>query len=687
MNKENKENLIPVKGLSPFKRFCMTIGELPTSYLETMTYYEMLVWFTKYMQDTVIPTINNNASAVDELQNKYIEFTDNLLDRQTTFENNLTTRQENYEEEVMTLFNNLQDFVNNYFNNLDVQEEINNKLDEMAESGQLADIIAQYLGLAGMLTFNTVADMKNATNLVNGSTCQTLGFYNINDGGKCIYKIREISNQDIVDNITIISLTNSNILVAEIISNKEMSLLQFGAKADNSTNNTNNLQIAINYCINNQIKLFIPSGIYLTNSLSCNNYIEIVGNDATLKAISNIDYILYSSSKLIIKNIIFDGDSKSNYGLKLDGFNININNCYFKNTIKESFYALGKINIYDYGFINNCTFDTAGGGIIVQGYPYENSNDYKGSIIFNNCKTINDCGTDENLRLYMFRKLDYVEINGGDFTGNSQNATNIYECNHVTIKGGYYHDISRGVTTGQITKNIIISDVMVQNINNGGGIHIDAVTNDRIYPEVNTVITNNIIINAYRGMYLQGKKMHIVNNSITCGINTATNGGIVRINADDNENNSHIFIDKLYIYNSGHTITPIVSNNAIITLGNDIFIDQKNYNDITSNKKSLKYGVVEINDSYYASPVDETIIVDATNNLVQVFLPKEGDTFIVGKHYRIVRIDSSTYNVNLRVRSNGGTINGINTPITLTNKISDVIQIGAGIYILNQTTN
>lgn len=98
--------------LPPFKRFCMTIGELPTSYLETMTYYEMLVWFCNYLGKTVIPAINENAAAVSELQ---------------------------------TLFVELQNYVNTYFDNLDVQEEINNKLDEMVEDGTMEQIIGDYL--------------------------------------------------------------------------------------------------------------------------------------------------------------------------------------------------------------------------------------------------------------------------------------------------------------------------------------------------------------------------------------------------------------------------------------------------------------------------------------------------------------------------------------------------------------
>lgn len=70
-------------------------------------------------------------------------------------------------------FNNLQDYVNNYFTNLDVQEEINNKLNQMAESGQLTEIVTAYLQIAGILAFNTVADMKNSENLIDGSFAET----------------------------------------------------------------------------------------------------------------------------------------------------------------------------------------------------------------------------------------------------------------------------------------------------------------------------------------------------------------------------------------------------------------------------------------------------------------------------------------------------------------------------------
>lgn len=127
---------------------------------------------------------------------------------------NLTGQQT---EDLTKAFNELKNYVDNYFKNLDVQEEINNKLDEMAESGELTEIIAQYLQLAGLLCFNTVNDLKNATNLVNGSFTKTFGKNILNDGYGAFYVIRELKNTDVIDNDNIVAINNFPTLVAEKI--------------------------------------------------------------------------------------------------------------------------------------------------------------------------------------------------------------------------------------------------------------------------------------------------------------------------------------------------------------------------------------------------------------------------------------------------------------------------------------
>lgn len=176
----------------PFKYMVATIGNLPTSFVDSMSYYELLAWLCQYLEKTVIPAIDNNAEALEELQAKYIE---------------------------------LKAYVDDYFENLDVQEEINNKLDDMAEHGELADIIAQYLQLAGVLAFNTIADMQAATNIANGSTAKTLGATNYLDGKGRYYKIRNITNDDVVDGVNIIQITAdpTNTLIAELIPDETIS--------------------------------------------------------------------------------------------------------------------------------------------------------------------------------------------------------------------------------------------------------------------------------------------------------------------------------------------------------------------------------------------------------------------------------------------------------------------------------
>lgn len=61
-------NTIQTVDTSPFKHLIMTIGELPTSFVDSMSYYECMAWLVNYIQNTVIPAVNNNAEAVQELQ-------------------------------------------------------------------------------------------------------------------------------------------------------------------------------------------------------------------------------------------------------------------------------------------------------------------------------------------------------------------------------------------------------------------------------------------------------------------------------------------------------------------------------------------------------------------------------------------------------------------------------------------
>ena len=62
---ENLNELKPVGKLSPFTHFCCTIGNLPTSYMISLTYEEQLLWLCNYLEKTVIPAVNTTEEAVE----------------------------------------------------------------------------------------------------------------------------------------------------------------------------------------------------------------------------------------------------------------------------------------------------------------------------------------------------------------------------------------------------------------------------------------------------------------------------------------------------------------------------------------------------------------------------------------------------------------------------------------------
>lgn len=255
---------------------------IPLAFDESMSYYETLCGLLSYLKDTVIPALNNNADAIVEVQ------------------------------ELMT---QLQNYVDNYFDNLDVQEEINTKLDEMAESGVLEEIMADYLDTRAVFGFDSVADMKEATNLTNGSFARTLGYYNINDGGEGLYKIREITNEDIVDEGSIIALSDIT-LIAELIAYNEINPNQFGAYGDGTHDDTDYFRNALTYLgnknggilylkNNKKYKLTdnieLPANVSLQGSISFNdvsgkaNYVvdeNILNGMATLLMVDDAEILL-----------------------------------------------------------------------------------------------------------------------------------------------------------------------------------------------------------------------------------------------------------------------------------------------------------------------------------------------------------------------------------------------------------
>ena len=60
------------KNIEGLKKLCVTIGNLPSSYVDSLSYYECLMWLCNYIEKTIVPAINDNSEAITELQ-AYVE--------------------------------------------------------------------------------------------------------------------------------------------------------------------------------------------------------------------------------------------------------------------------------------------------------------------------------------------------------------------------------------------------------------------------------------------------------------------------------------------------------------------------------------------------------------------------------------------------------------------------------------
>ena len=92
-----------------------------------------------------LPIVYDDSLSYYELLNKVVVYLNNTISDVATAESNIENINDTVEhntDALLTAYNLLQGYVNDYFDNLDVQEEINTKLDEMASSGALTDLLA-----------------------------------------------------------------------------------------------------------------------------------------------------------------------------------------------------------------------------------------------------------------------------------------------------------------------------------------------------------------------------------------------------------------------------------------------------------------------------------------------------------------------------------------------------------------
>ena len=128
--KKDPANFTPTLGnytdLQPFRFWCQKV--LPLVYDDSLSYYELLC--------------------------KVVDYLNKTMEDVGVLEGDVTGLHEAYKK--------LQGYVNEYFSTLDVQEEINNKLDTMSKDGSLSTLLKPIIGNNSLPSFvDSVSDMTN----------------------------------------------------------------------------------------------------------------------------------------------------------------------------------------------------------------------------------------------------------------------------------------------------------------------------------------------------------------------------------------------------------------------------------------------------------------------------------------------------------------------------------------------
>lgn len=560
---------VPTMKVAPLKRICMTIGEIPTSYLETMSYYEMLVWFIHFLRDTVIPTVNENAEAVQEVQTV-------VMDLQTYINNFKDSIDQDMEE--------LEEYVNNYFETV-LPNLVNDKIDELVEDGTIESILLNYARL--IKVYNTHAEMiADKSTFINGLRLKTLGYHSIGDNGGANYIVTNVEDN------TKYQEDLENNLYLEII-NKEIFIDMFGCYGDNTHDDSTNINLGLSYFK----KINFSNKTYLISSqLNISNN-DIIGNNTTIKASSSLnDYMSVLHGDVSLKNIKFDCDDNSIgcVNQTTDLINLNIDNCEFtgaKEYTNES------------GFAQNSSCFLSGKFINVTNSKFNDNKSHGARLIAKHDDTIvniDNCEFNNNGTRGEITAIGLVQYDGSNGTkfekvtisncyaiDNANTGLAPHSCNNIIITSCVCNDNGEHGICLMDGKNGIISNCICKN-NYKYGIRIqgDYNSNDAYHGYKNCSINDCFIEGQGFDIDENINGINIVNNTIMYKETGLVEESMkaIRIGRVDRLTSyvKNANIINNYIYN--YQIYPI---QCFITLENDVNF----YNYINGNPTNLyKHG-------------------------------------------------------------------------------------------------
>lgn len=235
----------------------------------------------------------------------------------------------------------------------------------------------QYANTISFKTYDTVAQMKADTGLLDGGVCRTLGYYAPNDGGGAFYKIETSAPATHYETLT-------NGLYAAMSVEDSVTVEMFGAYGDNSHNDNAAIIAAIN---SGKIVEFSPDKVYLSaESIPVPKGKVLNGNGTTLHFTGT--YGLY----------VVDSGSTQDHNMEpisINGFNLTGNNSntliYWENMLRSSItnvtfasFAIGLKFVSGYElYCDNLRFIGSNASAI--GIEVSTGDSYFNNIIFRDC--------------------------------------------------------------------------------------------------------------------------------------------------------------------------------------------------------------------------------------------------------------------------------------------------------------
>ena len=239
-------------------------------------------------------------------------------------ENVLGTQVEN----VTNAFIELQNYVNNYFDNLDIQEEVNTKLDEMTENGSLLLLFQNYLPIITPEMFGAKGD---------GETDDTLSIQNAINNAQLTKSILLFCNKTYIVSSLLIrntiningngalikSINNTNDYIIKLENRGITQSLIKNLKIDGNNQNVKGLYL---FTQNYQDCYTILDNIEVYNCLQ--NGIHITGNssNSSVRELKIINCIEHNNLNGIYSNSMTDSYIINNtaYGNKQHGIYLSL---------------------------------------------------------------------------------------------------------------------------------------------------------------------------------------------------------------------------------------------------------------------------------------------------------------------------------------------------------------------------